>query len=70
MTKPLHPPKRDLLPSSRPDHYTKALDDTYERGFHLGRAAGLERACDLLRKAGIANIGDIIQQLTLDKYRD
>lgn len=69
--KPLPPiPKRDILPSSRPDHYTRALDETYERGFHLGRAAGLERACKLLRDAKVPNVGDIIEQLTKDKYRE
>lgn len=71
MTKPLPPiPKRDLLASQVRDSYSRALDETYERGFHLGRAAGLERACNLLRAAGIANIGDIIEQLTKDKYTE
>jgi hypothetical protein len=71
MMKPLPPiPKRDILPSSRQDFFTKALDDTYERGFLLGRAAGLERACQLLRTAGIPNIGDLLEQLVKDKYTE
>src|SRR5579864_6549319 len=49
-------PKRDMLPSSRPDQFTKALDDAYERGFMFGRAAGVEHALKLLRDANITNI--------------
>lgn len=58
-----------MLPSQRPDAFTKALDETFERGFITGRAAGLERACEVLRGAGIANIGDILKTLTTEKYR-
>lgn len=61
-------PPRDLLPSSRPDSVTKALDESYERGFLLGRAAGIEHAVSLLRAAEIPNIGDIIAQLVRSKY--
>lgn len=68
MTKLSTPPKRDLLPSQGRDTYTKALDETYERGFHLGRAAGIEYALKLLRDAQIPNIGDITEQLTRSKY--
>lgn len=68
MTKQRIPP-RDLLPSSRPDSFTKALDESYERGFLLGRAAGIEHALAVLRAAGIANIGDIVTQLTRSKYQ-
>jgi hypothetical protein len=57
-----------LLPSSRPDHFTKALDETYEQGYLLGRAAGLEHAAKLLRDANIPNIGDIVAQLVRSKY--
>jgi hypothetical protein len=53
-----------------PDFFTKALDETYERGFLLGRAAGLERACALLRESGITNIGDLLEQLVKDKYTE
>lgn len=67
MTK--HIPKRDFLPSSRPDHLTRALDETYERGFMLGRAAGIEHAVQLLRAANIPNIGDIVAELTRSKYK-
>jgi hypothetical protein len=66
-------PKRDLLPSSRPDHFTRALDETYERGFVIGRAAGLERACELLREAHKdlkpISLQRLIELLTKDKYR-
>jgi hypothetical protein len=48
---------------------TRALDETYERGFMLGRAAGIEYAVQLLRAANIPNIGDIIADLTRSKYR-
>jgi len=57
-----------LLPSSQPDHFTRALDETYERGFLLGRAAGIEHALQLLRDADIPNIGDIVAALTRSKY--
>jgi hypothetical protein len=57
-----------MLPSSRPDHLTKALDETYERGFMLGRAAGIEHALKLLRDANIPNVGDIVTELTRSKY--
>lgn len=57
-------PKRDI-----PDFFTKALDDTYERGFLLGRAAGLERACQLLRDAPYsAENVKLLELLTKDKY--
>ena len=62
-------PPRDLLPSSKPDHLTRALDESYERGFNLGRAAGLELACVALRDAKIPNVGDIIASLTRSKYQ-
>lgn len=71
MTKQSPPiPKRDMLPSSRPDHITKALDETYERGFNLGRAAGLEHACKLLRDAPYsAETANLLQLLTAEKYQ-
>lgn len=70
MTKQSPPiPKRDFLPSSRPDHLTRALDETYERGFMLGRAAGIEHALQTLRAANIPNIGDIVAELTRSKYK-
>jgi hypothetical protein len=61
-------PKRDLLPSSRPDHITKALDESFERGYILGKSAGLDRALQLLRASGLQNIGDIVGELTRCKY--
>jgi isopenicillin N synthase-like dioxygenase len=62
---------RDLLPFRlQQDHFTRALDETYERGFFVGRAAGLELALKVLRDANIANIGDILQTLTNEKYRE
>jgi hypothetical protein len=64
-----HKPKRDFLPSQKADHVTRALDESFERGFSIGRAAGLEHACKLLRDAGIPNIGDILVKLTSEKYR-
>lgn len=64
----IKPPKRDLL-SSVPDHFTKALDESYERGFMLGRAAGIEQALTLLRDAQIPNIGDVVAALTRSKYK-
>jgi hypothetical protein len=69
MTKPSPPiPKRDFLPSSKPDHITRGLDEAYERGFVLGRAAGIETALQLLRAANIPNIGNLVASLTRSKY--
>lgn len=63
-------PPRDMLPSARPDHYTKALDETYERGFHLGRAAGLERACAIVRDLPYSDANmEILALLTQEKYK-
>jgi hypothetical protein len=63
------PPKRDMLPFRLvQDHFTKALDETYERGFLIGRAAGIEHALQLLRGANIPNIDDIVTELTRSKY--
>lgn len=62
---------RDLLPFRlQQDHFTRALDETYERGFFMGRAAGIELALKLLRDANIPNIGDITAELVANKYKD
>lgn len=42
--------KRDFLPSQVGDHVTRALDESYERGFLMGRRCGLTAAADYLRK--------------------
>lgn len=72
MTKPSSlTPKRDLLPSAGRDHFTRWLDETYERGFHLGRAAGLEAACAILREyvPVTHDVQTILELLTAEKYK-
>jgi len=72
MTKQSPPiPKRDFLPSQRPDHITKGLDAAYEAGFGMGRRAGLERACDILRemKPGDVDVFKLLELFTAEKYR-
>ena len=41
--------RRDFLPSQVGDTVTRALDESYERGFMMGRRAGLSAAADILR---------------------
>jgi hypothetical protein len=66
---PITSPKRDFLPSQRADHISRALDETYERGFLFGRAAGLRAACDKLRQLQpSAQITDLIEELERLKY--
>lgn len=63
-------PKHDFLPSQRPDHITKGLDAAYESGFNVGRRAGLEAACAIIRSMTYSaeNIR-LLELFTAEKYK-
>ena len=58
------------LPSYLPSTMTEQLDASYTRGFITGRAAGLERACEILRNMQYsADRVQILEILTREKYQ-
>lgn len=66
----LSTPKRDFLPSQGRDGITRALDESYERGFDLGRRAGLNAAADYCRANPDATLQDLIGVFTNMKYQN
>jgi hypothetical protein len=57
------------LPSQTPDIQRRAIDASYESGFNVGRRAGIEKACEIIRALPYSsgNI-DILELLTAAKY--
>lgn len=70
MTTKVPIPPRDMLPSSRPDHVTKALDASYEGGFNVGRRAGLEAASEIIRAQPFSNENiKLLELIHQEKYK-